>query len=86
MSLSAEFLDILRCPESKGELVYFPQGETGDGAGFLFCPASRLRYPIDEHGVPVMLVDEADRLDEAGCQRVLDRARQLGLPVPKAGS
>ena len=57
MALSQELLDILVCPESKQALVYFAD------EGFLFCPESRLKYRIEDD-IPVMLVDEAERLDE----------------------
>jgi hypothetical protein len=30
----------------------------------------------------VMLLDEAERVDEAGAERLVARARELGLPVP----
>lgn len=63
--LAAELIAILRCPESGGELVYFPDGEglPGFGPGFLLCPESRLKYPIDELDFPVLLVEEAVRID-----------------------
>ena len=61
--LTPELVAVLRCPESGGELYYFPEGEglPGFGAGFLFCPESRLKYPVDELDFPVLLVDEAVR-------------------------
>ena len=53
--LAQELLDVLVCPKSKQPLLYFPEKNAD---GFLLCPASRLRYRI-ENGVPVMLVEEA---------------------------
>ena len=73
MGLSQELLDILVCPESKEPLIYFEE------EGFLFCPASRLRYRVDDD-IPVMLVQEAERLDEEQIAALLDQARRLGLP------
>jgi len=67
MALSQDLLDILVCPESKQPLLYFEQ------EAFLFCPASRLKYRIDE-GIPVMLVEEAERLDEAAAAELAARA------------
>lgn len=81
MALSSELLDILRCPESKKELIYFPEGEADHASPFLFCPASRLRYPV-EQDIPVMLVDEAERLSRDDARRLVARARELGLGVP----
>lgn len=80
MALPQELLDILACPESKKPLVYFPRGEGGDdpAAEFLFCPDSRLRYRIDD-GIPVMLVEEAEHLDEAAAETLMSRAREQGL-------
>ena len=82
MALSGELLAILRCSESKQELIYFRDGEGGKSEPFLFCPASRLRYAIAENDLPVMLVEEATRVDEAECKRLLASARTLGLSVP----
>lgn len=67
MALSQELLDILVCPESKQALVYFADD------GFLFCPASRLKYRIEDD-IPVMLVDEAERLDETAAQALMATA------------
>lgn len=81
--LASDLLDILVCPKSKQPLVYFPKGEAGDdeAAGFLLCPASRLRYRIDE-GVAVLLIDEAEELPATEVERLVGRARTLGLSVP----
>jgi len=81
--LAEALLTVLACPKSKQPLVYFPRGEDGadEAAGFLLCPASRLRYRIDG-GVPVLLVDEAQELDGRDVERLVGRARELGLAVP----
>ncbi len=67
MALSNELLEILVCPESKEDLIYFEQ------ESFLFCPASRLKYRIEDD-IPVMLVDEAERLDDAAAEELMKRA------------
>ena len=67
MALHKELLDILACPESKQPLVYFEQ------ENFLFCPASRLKYKIVDD-IPIMLIDEAERLDEAEAAALMQRA------------
>jgi len=72
MSLQADLLEILVCPESKKPLVYFAD------EGFLFCPASKLKYRIDD-GIPVMLIDEATRLSEAEAGVLIAQAKQRGL-------
>jgi uncharacterized protein len=70
MAPSRELLDILVCPETREPLLYFPEGDPRDGGDpFLFCPASRLVYRIDD-GIPVMLVEEAARVEEADAKRL----------------
>jgi hypothetical protein len=80
--LPKELVDILVCPKSKAPLLYFPRGEKNDdeGSGFLVCPTSRLRYRI-ENGVPVMLVEEATEVPPETVERLVSRARELGIPV-----
>jgi len=81
--LDAEALRHWCCPKSKQPLIYFPRGEDDldDAAGFLLCPASRLRYRI-EADVPVLLVEEATEVSGADVERLVTRARQLGFRVP----
>jgi len=76
-------LSVLACPTSKQPLIYFPRGEadTEESAGFLVCPASRLRYRIDR-GVPVMLAEEAVAMTESEVAALVTRARELNLAVP----
>jgi uncharacterized protein YbaR (Trm112 family) len=78
--LAEALLEVLVCPRSKQPLIYFPRGEADrdEADAFLFCPASRLRYPI-KNGVPVMLVDEAAQVDDAAVEALVARAKQLGL-------
>ena len=54
--MDARLLDILVCPICKGPLVY------RRAEGELICKADRLSYPIRDD-IPVMLEDEARRLD-----------------------
>lgn len=81
--LPNELVEVLVCPKSKQPLVYFPRGEADrdEADAFLLCPASRLRYPIQD-GVPVMLVEEASDVAAAEVEALLARARQLGLRLP----
>lgn len=72
MTLDAGLLKILACPESKKPLAYFRE------EGFLFCPQSRLKYPV-KNGVPVLIVEEAERLDESRAAALEKRARESGL-------
>ncbi len=70
--IDRQLLDILVCPESKAPLVYFADEQ------FLFCPSSKLKYKID-NGIPVMLIDEAERLDESSANALVAQARERGL-------
>jgi uncharacterized protein YbaR (Trm112 family) len=76
-------LEVLVCPKSKRPLIYFPRGEAdrSEADGFLLCPSSRLRYPVQD-GVPVLLVDEAIEVPVTSVAALVDRARQLGLTLP----
>ncbi|MCS6925369.1 MAG: Trm112 family protein [Candidatus Binatia bacterium] len=56
MALSKELLEILVCPQCKGEIELTA---TQDG---LICHACKLLYPIKDD-IPVMLIDEAIRLE-----------------------
>jgi len=55
MGIDKELLDILACPECKGEVWLT---KAGDG---LVCERCRLKYEIRDD-IPIMLVDEARRL------------------------
>lgn len=57
MSIEKELLDILACPRCKGELK-LTVGEDG-----LVCAKCRLLFEIKD-GIPVMLIDEAVKLDD----------------------
>jgi uncharacterized protein YbaR (Trm112 family) len=81
--LPSDLVEVLVCPRSKQPLIYFPRGEADrdEAEAFLLCPASRLRYPIQD-GVPVMLIEEAVDVTAQALEALLARARQLGLQIP----
>ena len=85
--LPAELLEVLVCVKSRSPLIYFPRGEGDDdeARGFLLCPASRLRYRIED-GVAVMLAEEAEELPAREVDRLVARARALGLAIPQGVS
>ena len=56
MTVSKELMDILACPKCKGEVEL-----EKDGNG-IACGACRLRYRVED-GIPIMLIDEAESLD-----------------------
>ena len=55
MSLSEKLLDIIVCPECKGQLEYREKEEE------LICHTCRLSYRVFDD-IPVLLVDEAEKL------------------------
>lgn len=54
--MDKKLLDILVCPLCKGKLIYRKDRQE------LICKADRLAFPIRD-GIPVMLEEEARRLD-----------------------
>lgn len=59
MAVSEELLKILVCPKCKGDLDLTPEQ---DG---LICGSCRLMYEIKDD-IPIMLIDEAVKLDQEG--------------------
>jgi uncharacterized protein YbaR (Trm112 family) len=55
--IKQELLDILACPKCKEKV------ELDRQAKYLVCHRCRLRYPINEQDIPIMLIDRAERLD-----------------------
>ena len=79
MTLDARLLEILACPSDKGPLLYFSD------EGILYNPRLRLRYRVED-GIPVMLLDEADAVDDAEHGRLLAKAEADGVgPAFEAG-
>lgn len=56
MALKPELLEILACPQCKGDLEYREQEQA------LLCFGCKLRYRIEDD-IPVMLVEEAIPLE-----------------------
>ena len=56
MPLSPDLLDLLVCPQCKGDLEYRTEPEA------LICPVCRLVFPVEDD-IPIMLIDEARPLD-----------------------
>ncbi|HUZ20872.1 MAG TPA: Trm112 family protein [Acidimicrobiales bacterium] len=69
MALDAFLLEILVCPEDKGPLWYF------EDEASLYNPRLRRRYAIRD-GIPVLLVDEAETVDEEEHARLEARSAE----------
>lgn len=72
MALDPQLLDILACPEDKGPLLYF------ESEAALYNPRLKRRYRIDDD-IPVMLIDEAEQVDDAEHDRLVTKADAEGI-------
>ena len=54
MGISKDALDILVCPQCKGELDHVEESDRE----LLVCPVCKLAYPVEDD-IPIMLVDQA---------------------------
>ena len=54
MSVDAELLEILVCPNDRGDVVYHEDEQV------IVCQSCGYRYPVRD-GIPVMLIDEAEK-------------------------
>jgi uncharacterized protein len=72
MVLDPKLLEILACPKDKGPLLYFADEES------LYNPRLHLRYRITDD-IPIMLIDEAETVDDAEDQRLSAKASADGI-------
>jgi uncharacterized protein YbaR (Trm112 family) len=72
MALDPQLLDILACPQDKGPLLYFADEDA------LYNPRLKRRYAIRDD-IPVMLIDEAETVDDAEHDRLLAKADADGV-------
>ena len=67
MALDPQLLRILACPEDKGPLLYFEDEDA------LYNARLKRRYRIEDD-IPIMLIDEAEPVDDAEHDRLVARA------------
>lgn len=72
MTLSAELLAVLACPEDKGPLLYM-----GDDGG-LYNPRLQRRYLITD-GIPIMLIDEAEAVTDEDHTALMAKVESEGI-------
>jgi uncharacterized protein YbaR (Trm112 family) len=72
MALDHQLLEILACPEDKGPLLYFEDEDT------LYNPRLKRRYAIRDD-IPIMLIDEAETVDDATHERLMTKAAEQGI-------
>lgn len=78
MPLNPQLLEILACPEDKGPLLYFADEQC------LYNPRLKRRYAVRDD-IPVMLVDEAEAVDDTEHARLVAKAESEGVK-PTFGS
>jgi len=72
VALDPKLLEILACPEYKGPLLYFADESS------LYNPRLKRRYAVRDD-IPIMLIDEAESVDDAEHQRLLAKAQADGV-------
>ena len=72
MPLDARLLEILACPDDKGPLLYFEDEDS------LYNPRLKRRYAIKDD-IPIMLIDEAETVDETEHERLMAKAEADGI-------
>jgi uncharacterized protein YbaR (Trm112 family) len=72
MALDPKLLEILACPEDKGPLLYF------DDESALYNPRLKRRYRVQDD-IPIMLIDEAETVDDGEHQRLTEKAEREGV-------
>jgi uncharacterized protein len=72
VALDVKLLEILACPEDKGPLLYFEDEDT------LYNPRLKRRYAVRDD-IPIMLIDEAETVDDAEHERLLAKADADGI-------
>ncbi|HVL94184.1 MAG TPA: Trm112 family protein [Acidimicrobiales bacterium] len=72
MALDPRLLEILACPQDKGPLRYFAD------EGCLYNERLRRRYAVRDD-IPIMLIDEAETVDDAEHDRLMAKATAEGI-------
>jgi uncharacterized protein YbaR (Trm112 family) len=72
MALDPKLLEILACPEDKGPLLYF------EDESALYNPRLKRRYAVRDD-IPIMLIDEAETVDDQEHDRLMKKAESDGV-------
>ncbi len=72
MALDKLLLDILACPEDRGPLYYFEDEDA------LYNPRLHRRYAVRD-GIPIMLIDEAETVDDGEHERLMAKVESEHL-------
>ncbi len=55
--IKPELLEILACPKCRKKVVLEDSGK------YLICHECKLKYPVNDQDIPVMLIDRAEQLE-----------------------
>ena len=72
MPLDRMLLEILACPEDKGPLFYLEDESS------LYNSRLRRVYRVEDD-IPIMLIDEADEVDENEHKRIIEKVESDGI-------
>jgi uncharacterized protein len=72
VALDPQLLEILACPEDKGPLLYFADESS------LYNPRLQRRYAVRDD-IPIMLIDEAESVDDTEHGRLIAKAESDGI-------
>jgi uncharacterized protein len=72
VALDPKLLEILACPEDKGPLLYFADEDA------LYNPRLKRRYAVRDD-IPIMLIEEAETVDDAEDERLRAKAESEGI-------
>ncbi len=72
MPLDPMLLEILACPEDKGPLFYLEDENS------LYNPRLQRIYRVEDD-IPIMLIDEADEVDENEHKRIIEKVELDGI-------
>jgi uncharacterized protein YbaR (Trm112 family) len=72
MALDPQLLEILACPDDKGPLLYLEDESS------LYNPRLKRRYAVRDD-IPIMLIDEAETVNDAEHARLLAKAEADGV-------
>ena len=72
MTLDDELLEILVCPNDRGDIDYLEDEQV------IVCRTCGYRYPVRDD-IPIMLVDEAETVDDATHERLVAKAEAEGI-------
>ena len=72
MARAAQLREFLACPEVQGPLLYFEDESS------LYNPRLKRRYAVRDD-IPIMLIDEAEAVDDAEHDRLMRKAEAEGI-------